>query len=192
MSGTTVLFGGTFDPVHNAHLTVARAALEKFHPRRILFVPAARPPHKGGGANASFEARARMLELACQGEPRFEVSRIESPLNSGDRPSYSIFTIEHLLAAGVGPLLFLIGADAFAEIRSWFRWDDVVRLVEFIVVTRPGSAYETPPGATVHELSGLQLPESSSEIRDQLARGAATVAVPVSVQEWITEHQLYR
>lgn len=192
MSGTTVLFGGTFDPVHNAHLTVARAALEKFHPRRILFVPAARPPHKGGGANAPFEDRARMLELACEGEPRFEVSRIEAPRGTDATPSYSVLTIERLLAAGEGPLLFLIGADAFAEIRSWYRWQEVIQLVEFIVVTRPGSQYEAPPEAVVYELEGLQLPESSSEIRILLASGAAEVAVPEPVQNWITEHHLYR
>lgn len=192
MSGPTVLFGGTFDPVHNAHLTVARAALEKFHPRRILFVPAAHPPHKGGRATASFEDRARMLDLACGSEPRFEVSRIEAPCGPDPTPSYSFLTIERLLAAGEGPLLFLIGADAFAEIRAWYRWQEVIRLVEFIVVTRPGSHYEVPPGAIVHELAGLQLPESSSEIRDLLARGAEVVAVPEPVQRWITEHQLYR
>ncbi len=191
MPGRTVLFGGTFDPVHNAHITVARAALEQFHPRRILFVPAARPPHKGGAANVSFEDRAHMLDLACAGEPRFAVSRIEAPTSEDARPSYSILTIERLLAAGEGPLLFLIGADAFAEIRSWFRWQDVISLVEFIVVTRPGAAYDSPPGAVVHELEGLQLPESSSEIRGLLARGEQAIPVPDPVRKWIAEHHLY-
>ena len=119
------MFGGTFDPVHNAHIAIARAALGKFRPRRILFVPAARPPHKGGGAHASFEDRAHMLELACEGEPQFGVSRIEKRAG----PSYSILTIEKLLAAGEGPLYFLIGADAFAEIRSWHRWRELMGLV---------------------------------------------------------------
>lgn len=192
MTGRTVLFGGTFDPVHNAHIAIARAALERFDPRRILFVPAARPPHKGGGAHASFEDRAHMLELACAGEPRFEVSRIEKPVSGHAGPSYSILTIEKLLAADEGPLYFLIGADAFAEIRSWHRWRDVLRLVEFVVVTRPGSTYDAPAGAVVHELEGLSFEESSSEIRARLSRGEFDVPVPVSVIEWIRGRKLYR
>jgi nicotinate-nucleotide adenylyltransferase len=191
MTGRTVVFGGTFDPVHNAHLAVARTALLRFNPKRILFVPAAKPPHKGGGAHAGFEDRAHMLDLACADEPRFEVSRIERPGSAGGRPSYSILTIEALLAMDEGPLDFLIGADAFAEIRSWHRWQDVVRLVEFIVVTRPGASYDAPAGAVVHELAGLELPESSSAIRAQLERGAETVAVPAAVLAWIRNRGLY-
>ena len=93
---------------------------------------------------APWEDRVRMVELACAGVSEFEVSRIEQDAN----PSYSILTLERLLAAGTGPLAFLIGADAFSEIRTWHRWQqDVIRLVEFIVVTRPGSKYDAPHGA---------------------------------------------
>ena len=192
MTGRTVLFGGTFDPVHNAHVAIARAALEKFDPRRILFVPAAKPPHKGGGAHASFEDRAHMLELACAGETRFEVSRIECPVSGQAGPSYSILTIEKLLAAGEGPLYFLIGADAFADIRSWYRWQDVLRLVEFVVVTRPGASYEAPAGAVIHELDGLSFNESSSGIRSLLSRDNDDVPVPAGVLGYIRARQLYR
>ena len=192
MTARTVLFGGTFDPVHNAHLSVAHAALSRFDPKCILFVPAARPPHKGGGAHASFEDRAAMLDLACAGEPRFQVSRIERPGRKTDPPSYSILTIEKLLTDGQGPLDFLIGADAFAEIRSWHRWGELIHLVEFIVVTRPGAVYEVPPGAVVHELGGLELPESSSAIRAELQKGSERVPVPPAVLSWIRSHGLYR
>jgi len=128
-----------------------------------------------------------MVELACAGQPDFEVSRIEKDAN----PSYSILTIERLLAAGEGPLAFLIGADAFAEIRTWHRWQDVVRLVEFIVVTRPGFDYDAPDGAAVHELGGLELPVSSSEVRERIARGEADVPVPRAVLRYIHERGLY-
>ena len=70
------LFGGTFDPVHNAHMLVASAASEQFS-MEVLFVPAARPPHKAGMTFAGYEHRVRMLELACGGDPRFMVSRAE-------------------------------------------------------------------------------------------------------------------
>jgi len=131
-----------------------------------------------------------MVQLACANDPRFEVSRIEEIEGSSAR-SYTILTIEKLTARGIGPLSFLIGADAFKEIRSWFRWKDVVASVEFIVVTRPGAAWETPPGAMVHELAGLQLPESSSDIRTRLTRGDSAVPVPESVLRYIREHGLY-
>jgi nicotinate-nucleotide adenylyltransferase len=183
----TALFGGTFDPIHNAHLEIARAAADRFGLARILFIPAANPPHKPDGVTAPFEDRARMVELACVIDPRFEVSRIEE----GPGRSYSILTIEKLRA--LQPLSFLIGADAFKDIRSWYRWQQVVAAVEFIVVTRPGAATgETPPGAVVHELTGLEFPESSSEIREQLRRGDSGVPVPPPVLRYIREHGLYR
>ena len=189
MNSRTVLFGGTFDPVHNAHLEIARAAKGRFGLRCVLFVPAANPPHKSHGAQASYEDRVRMLQLACAGEPGFEVSRIEQTAEA--RPSYSIDTIEKVRASGIMELSFLIGADAFAEITTWHRWQDVVSLVEFIVVTRPGAVYQIPPQATVHELGGLQIPVSSSEIRQRLAAGDRDVPVPPAVQRYIHEHALY-
>jgi nicotinate-nucleotide adenylyltransferase len=182
------LFGGTFDPVHNGHLAIAREAVARFDLDRVLFVPAANPPHKLRGAAASYEDRIRMAELACYGDPRFEVSRIEA----GTVRSYSIDTIERLHAAGVAPLAFLIGADAFAEIQTWHRWRDVVASVEFLVVTRPGAAYRIPEGARVRPLEGLELPISSSEIRARLAQRDYDVPVPEPVIRYIREHGLYQ
>jgi nicotinate-nucleotide adenylyltransferase len=183
----TVLFGGTFDPIHNAHIEVAREVLHRFDPERIVFVPAAHPPHKSTGEQAPFDDRVRMVELACAGEPRFEVSRIEE----GFARSYSILTIEKMLAAGMGPLSFLIGADAFAEIETWHRWREIVSLVDFIVVTRPGAEWKLPPGASVSELSGLWLPISSSDVRRALAAGEPDVPAPPAVLDWIRARRLY-
>jgi nicotinate-nucleotide adenylyltransferase len=144
------IFGGTFDPIHNAHLEIARAALSHFRLDRVLFVPAARPPHKGGVTVAGFDDRVRMAELAVADEPRFAVSRLEE----GTRRSYSIDTIEKLrVTLGASDeLFFLIGADAFAEIQSWHRWQDVARQVVFLVISRPGHSYagtstHRPPSA---------------------------------------------
>ena len=107
-----------------------------------------------------------MAELACQADPRFVASRLEE----GEGKSYSVDTVERVRALGEQPY-FIIGADAFAEITSWHRWQDLVRLTEFIVVTRPGHPYATPPGARVHRLETVALPVSSSEIRRKLAAG---------------------
>jgi nicotinate-nucleotide adenylyltransferase len=184
------IYGGTFDPVHNAHLAVAREAVRACTLDRVLFIPAAHPPHKAGVTRASYEDRYRMVEIACAGEPACEPSRLEA----GEERSYSIGTIEKV-RAGLEPgarLFFLIGADAFADIRTWRRWRDVVRLVEFIVVSRPGHHYALPEGARVDCLRTLDLPVSSSEIRQRLAAGDCAVPVPPAVLAYIRERGIYR
>jgi nicotinate-nucleotide adenylyltransferase len=184
------IFGGTFDPIHNAHLAIARRAAAAFGLERVLFIPAARPPHKSGVTYAPYEDRVRMAELACAGEPRFEVSRLEE----NTRRSYSIDTIEKL-RAGISPddeLFFIIGADAFAEIRTWYRWKDVARAVHFVVVSRPGHSYQTPPGVRAERLDEIDLPVSSSDIRRALASGETPAEVPGRVMQYILEKGLYR
>jgi nicotinate-nucleotide adenylyltransferase len=211
----TAIFGGTFDPIHSAHLVVAREAAEAFALDRVLFIPAANPPHKEAGA--PYEDRFRMVELACAADPRFHPSRLEEgragtgpprpskitgtaegsteagsvvPASSMEK-SYSILTIERLRAPGQ-TLFFIIGADAFAEIRSWRRWEDVVRSVEFIVVTRPGHVYDSPPEARVCRLETIALPVSSSEIRQELSQGLTPSDLPPAVAEYIHARGLYR
>ena len=181
----TGIFGGTFDPIHSAHLVVAREAAEAFALDRILFIPAGNPPHKEAGA--PYEDRYRMVELACASDPRFRPSRIEE----GREKSYSIHTIERLQAPDQS-LFFILGADAFAEIQTWHRWQDVIRAVEFIVVTRPGHGYSSPAGARVHRLDTVALPVSSSEIRYELSQGRTQTALPAVVAEYIYVHHLYR
>jgi len=181
------LFGGTFDPIHTAHLTVAREAADKFRLDQVWFVPAAHPPHKTAQSGASYEDRCRMVEIACQDDPRFVIS----PLESGPGKSYSIETVERVLASGEHPF-FIIGADAFAEITTWHRWQDLVRLTEFIVVTRPGHPYRAPESARVHRLDTLALPVSSSEIRRQLANGEIPPELPPQVAEFIVSKGLYQ
>ena len=183
------IFGGTFDPIHNAHLTIARRAADDLSLDRILFVPAAHPPHKAGVTHAPYDHRVRMVELACQGEPRFEASRLEE----GTARSYSIDTIEKVRfeTKRDDELFFIIGADAFAEIRTWRRWEDVARAVCFIVVSRPGHVYEMPPQVRIERLDSVELPVSSSEVRRALAANEYAVAVPKCVLEYILEHRLY-
>ena len=183
------IFGGTFDPIHKAHVAVAREAAERFHLDRVLVVPASHPPHKSGATFAGYEDRLRMVELACQNDAHVEVSRLEE----GAECNYSIDTIEKLKAtlAPGDELFFLIGADAFAEIQTWRRWRDVVRSVTFIVVSRPGHVYAVPEGVRVERLESLDLPVSSSDIRRALAAGGRPAEVPDCVLEYIFSHRLY-
>ena len=183
------LFGGTFDPIHEAHLQIATAAIEKFSLDRVLFVPARNPPHKNPSGVTPYTHRLRMVEIACEVNPRFIASRLEE----GTGRSYTIDTLKRFrkeLRAD-DRLFFLIGSDAFDEIESWKRWQDVIRLAEFIVVTRPEHDYHTPEHARVHRLDGVSLPVSSSSIRSRLAAGQPTPELPPGVREYIEAHRLY-
>ena len=183
------IFGGTFDPIHKAHLAVACAARDTYTLDRVLLVPAAAPPHKRDRQTESWEHRFHMVELACADERALEASALES----GTEQSYSIITIEGV-QSGLSPddrLFFVIGADAFAEISTWYRWREVLHLVEFIVVTRPGHEYAVPDGARVHPLASVRLPVSSSEVREKLARCEAPHELPPAVFDYIREHRLY-
>jgi len=100
-------------------------------------------------------------------------------------------TVERVRALGEQPY-FIIGRDAFAEVPTWHRWQDLVRLTEFIVVTRPGHPYSAPPGARVHRLDTLALPVSSSEIRRKLAAGEMPEELPPAVSRYIFERGLYQ
>lgn len=182
------MFGGTFDPVHQAHLVVAAEAANRFALDRVLFIPAANPPHKS--IATTYEDRYRMVEIACAADPRFVPSRLEADRT---HKSYSIDTIEQAIGKlNPSPLMFIIGADAFQEITTWHRWQEVVGAVEFIVVARPGHAIAPPPHAVIHRLETLALPVSSSEIRRTLGRGETSQDVPASVLDYIRQHHLYQ
>ncbi len=183
------IFGGTFDPIHEAHLAIARAAAEGFRLDRVLFIPAAHPPHKIG-ARAPYADRVRMVELACAGIARFEASRLEENTVC----SFSIDTIRkvHTRMSPGDELFFIVGADAFADVSDWQSAEEVMRAVEFLVISRPGHAYRIPPGAKLQRVDTMELDISSSAIRASLAAGLKPRGVPGPVLEYIYSHGLYR
>lgn len=184
------LFGGTFDPVHIGHLRIANEALKAVSLTQVIFVPAGSPPHKEPTRVTPFEDRARMLEIACAPYSSFAVSRIEAD----QQPSYTVNTLARFRQdmGADDELFFLIGADAFDEIRTWHEWQRVLSLASFIVVSRPGKTYAIPEGARVHPLDGIELPMSSSELRDRLRNGDPVPEVPAEVREYIESRGLYR
>lgn len=184
------LFGGTFDPIHNAHLQIADAAQRRLALDKIIFIPAANPPHKDSSGLTSFEDRFRMVELACQPFAKFIPSRLEE----GEARSYTICTLERFREQMVpgDELYFLIGSDAFNDLETWHRWLDVVKLTTFIVVSRPGEMYHVPEGAKVIRLDGLDLPVASTTIRARIAEGEKTPELPDAVRKYIDEKSLYR
>lgn len=130
-----------------------------------------------------------MVELACAADPRFEASRLEE----GTERSYSIDTIEKVRATltPADELFFIIGADAFAELRTWRRWQDVALAVRFLVMSRPGYRYDIPREVRVERLDTVDLPASSSQVRQALAAGHTPESVPESVMQYIKACGLY-
>ncbi len=136
------LFGGTFDPVHFGHLEVARTAAERFHLSRVLLAPAHVPPHKQRRALTDFRHRYAMLALATSGEPALVPSLLEAP-PEGLRTLSANYTIDtvrclKLTLGKTDRLFFLIGADAFLDIATWHRADDLLQECDFVVASRPG------------------------------------------------------
>ena len=139
------LFGGTFDPIHEGHLAVARAAERRFHFDEVHFIPAAHPPHKPASDLLPFAHRFAMVALACAGQPRFVPSLAEanngSEAGSAAGASYSVDTVRRFQREINRPgdqLYFLLGADSFLEIGTWKEYETLLGLCDFVVASRPG------------------------------------------------------
>lgn len=135
--GPLGILGGTFDPVHRAHLHLARAALAKLGLGEILWVPAGQPSHRRA-PHAVAEHRLAMVKLATADEPRFSVDAAEA---SGSEPSFTVPTLERLRGAygGERPFVLLVGADAFLGLPTWRRWRELFELAHIAVAARPGA-----------------------------------------------------
>jgi nicotinate-nucleotide adenylyltransferase len=141
-------FGGSFDPPHLGHLTVARAARAGLKLDTVLFAPVGTQPLKSHGATANFEDRLAMTRLAIAGEPGFEISLADAP-NPAGKPNYSIDTLERLRVE-LGPackLYFLMGADSFLTLRNWHRASEVPFAAPLIVASRPGQRLDSVKAA---------------------------------------------
>lgn len=206
MPDRIVLFGGTFDPVHNGHLIAARAVAEQRGYRRITLVPSARGPHKGP-ASASDADRLEMLNLAVDGEDLFEVSQAELKRPA---PSYTYDTLQEIHQASDGDtrIDLIVGADMLADLPNWYRADDVVKLAKIVIAARPPWQEKIDAiSAVLAERFGKRLAAdlivgfcttplidiSSSEIRKRLAAGESIRhMVPDAVEKYITSRGLYR
>ena len=137
------LFGGTFDPIHRGHITVARAAVNTFGLKQVWFVPADIPPHKQKTPITSFYHRYAMVSLALAGEKDLIPSLVEAPdpdTRAERPPSYSLETVRRVKKS-LGKsdhLYFLIGMDAFKDIAKWYKAEELLAECDFIVAARPG------------------------------------------------------
>lgn len=212
------LFGGSFDPVHAGHLAVARAAQRRFHLDEIHFIPSGRPPHKPKDELAPFPHRYAMVALACAEDSRFVASLAEAGAGyTGQRVSYSVDTVRRFRRQLRHPddrLYFLLGADAFLQIRTWKNYKALLESCDFIVASRPGFRLEKlrrviPPEllaraatgrrtirlrhSAVHLLDGVRSRVSATEIRRRCRRGLSLHGfVPARVEEYIFRQALYQ
>lgn len=186
----TGVFGGSFDPVHHGHLIAADRAIEALGLDAVLFVPCARQPLKANGPVGTPEQRLAMLRAATLDHPRFavETCELERPA-----PSYTVDTLRALRQRWPDRgLVLILGADAAAELPSWRAADQVARLAEIAVLTRPG-APEVPSALARHVVAAPAIEISASEIRARcLAGKSIRYLVPDAVAAYIAKNRLYQ
>lgn len=207
------IFGGTFDPVHFAHLRLAEEAVDHLGLGSVRWIPAGQPPHRGT-PQVTAGQRLEMVRLATADNPAFRVDAAEV---EAARPSYTVPTLERLRAelGAEQPLVLLVGADAFAGLPGWHRWQDIFALAHLAVSHRPGFPVEPaslPPalaaefaarrcdaGGLVRAAGGIvtfamtQLAISATQIRQLLAnRRSPRYLLPAAVLDYIDRHLLYR
>ncbi len=194
------IIGGTFDPIHNGHLLAAEWACEVFQLDEMIFVPAARPPHKDLDAVLDSQHRYRMVELAVEDNPAFSVSALELE-RAGY--SYTVDTVAHYLQIYPGvDIYFIIGVDALQLIHTWKDLNRLLELCKFIVVTRPGyqldkndPCFQSVPALIWDKSTLLAIPAleiSSSEIRRRVAEGRSIrYLLPPLVEVYIRDNNLY-
>lgn len=210
--GRTAVFGGSFNPIHLGHLLMADEMLERLRLDRVVFVPAAAPPHKPASLLAPAEHRDEMVRLAVAGHPGFEVSDLELHRRG---PSFTVDTLEALACTG-DELFLLVGSETFLDLLSWRLPRRIVELARLVVVPRTGSAFDVEGAAaqkvlreigaerfvgpddavtpdTVVVVHASSLPISSSDLRARVREGRSLdYRVPEAVLAYIRHHRLYR
>ncbi len=194
------LLGGSFDPIHEAHLTLALSAQTHLHTASVQLIPAAAPWQRQALA-ASTEHRAAMVELAIAEHPGLVLNRIEIERGGA---SYTIDTLRELTAQAAAPIqyIWILGADQLANFCTWKNWQEIVTLAELAVAARPGSQLQTPEplllalrehNLPLHRLPMPEMPVSGSTIRQRLAAGESVDGlVPPAVLRYIQQHRLYQ
>jgi len=189
------LFGGSFDPVHNAHVALARVALEHLRLDELRWIPAGQPWQKTR-TMTSAEHRAAMVALAVAGDPRFVLERCEIE-RAG--PSYTLDTVRALRACTPGAEWFLvIGQDQYGSLSTWHGWRELLGVATLGVAARGGEAPQPDAAVAAHPHSMVALPlprddVSATEVRRRAAAGEdIDRLVPPAVARYIDQHRLYR
>jgi nicotinate-nucleotide adenylyltransferase len=194
------VYGGTFDPVHHGHLVAAAEVCAVLALDRLVFMPAGRPPHKGGLAISPAAQRVRMLELALAGRAQFAISALDL---GDDRPSFTAALLARLRDAWgeQHELFFVMGEDSLRDFPTWREPGQIAALARLAVVTRPGveadcdAIVRAVPALTgrIHLVPIPELAISSSDLRARVASGRPIAfQVPPAVEDFIAREALYR
>ena len=196
--GSVGILGGTFDPIHHGHLVIGEEAREALGLERVLFVPAAAPPHKPGRPVTDPAHRLAMVRLAVEGNPAFAASAVEVERGGS---SFTVDTLEGLRAAGLEDPWLILSSEALAGFPAWRAPARILDLARLAVVPRgghdalgPGWFAERFPGRDdrVRFLAGPLLPISGSVVRRRAAAGRSVrYLVPDAVARYIADHALY-
>ncbi len=195
----TAVFGGSFNPIHYGHLLLADEVLDALGLDRVLFVPAAQPPHKPNAQLAPAQDRHAMVQLAIAGHPKFAVSDLELR-RSG--PSYTVDTLDALRIPRE-ELFLIVGSETFLDLLTWRTPRRVAGLAQIVVVPRTGSAFDPESAAVrkvVHEIRdeplivrAISLPISASDLRRRVREGRSIAyRLPEAVAAYIQANRLYR
>ncbi len=199
----TILFGGTFDPIHLGHTTVAACAAERIGADNVVFVPAKRSPLKQT-PHATDSDRLKMIALAIQANKNFQLSDYEL---KKDEPGFTIDTVKHFQAelGNEVAICWLVGADSIGELSKWYKIIELIDLCDLFVMYRAGC--EKPYFRPFSELWGADRVQklqknvietplidiSSTEIREKIASGAdVTDMLESRIVQYITNHNLYK
>lgn len=194
------ILGGSFNPVHNGHISMAYIALYEFMLGEVIFLPLGSPPHKPGENMVPAKQRVEMLKLAVSSESRFSVSTLET---ERDGLTYTVDTLELIASKSDADYYYIIGTDTLFELESWNRIDRVMALTSFICILRPGQEkllithcadrLNKKYGYKIH-LSREYGPDiSSSLVRALFAENKLPEGlVPKAVADYIINNQLYQ
>lgn len=187
------IFGGSFNPVHNGHIHICQAFLDSNLIDELWIIPVFDPPHKPSEQLVSFSHRLEMTKLAFRNIPNIIVIDIEKELA---KPNYTLKTIKYLKATYPDlDFLLCIGGDSLEYFNTWYEYESLLELVELLVVKRKDVSYNSVE-TKILDRSNFILseitPESSSEIRDEIASTGSTIQVPTEVFSYIQLNHLYR
>ena len=202
------VFGGTFDPVHNGHVLTISELLEKLPFEKILVIPNFQPPHRES-SQVSYKHRYEMASMAFKDIPKTIVDKRES-LREG--PSYAIETVKEIMSEEEGVrVVMIVGSDSFVDIHSWYKWKDLINLVDFVIMKRPDLPLSKNKKAkdlvsvkgfkkglfedsklNIFEIEVTPFKISSSSIRQKIVKGKKIDhLVNTLVKEYIKKHGLY-
>lgn len=185
------IVGGRFDPVHIGHLIIAQDLLEILDVKSVIFLLSYNPPHKQ--TFASFEDRLNMLKIAIDNYDKFEVWDIEKQLNF--EKSYSYLILSEILKFKKEKIYFVVGSDQFENFKNWYRYEDILNMVDVVVAQRPGRVYNYPLDliGKVRILNNRMIDISSSEIRKRIRENREfRFFLPLKVYNYIVENKLYQ